>query len=51
MTEKEILEAAWERVSSGQIDQDPDSIYNNAKMFDYPRYTWDELERLIKGIK
>ena len=45
------LEDAWQRVAHGSVDWKPDSIYNNIMMFDYPRYSWFELQDLIKGIK
>jgi hypothetical protein len=44
-------EDAWQRVAHGSVDWEPDSIFNNSMMFDYPRYSWLELQDLIKGIK
>ncbi len=49
--EREILEKAVQRVYFGVVDIDPKTSFNNMLMFDYPRYTWDELHNLIKGIK
>ena len=50
-TKEHSLEEAWQRVDWGDVDYDPESIYCNMKMFDYPQYTWHRLEKLIKGIK
>ena len=47
----EALDNAWQRVAHGSINWEPDSIYNNSMMFDHPRYSWSELQDLIKGIK
>jgi len=44
---RQILDDAWERVSRGGIET---PIFKNIKMFDHPRYSWGELERLIKGV-
>jgi len=49
--EREILEKAVQRVYFGVVDIDPKPYLNNMMMFDYPRYTWNELHDLIKGIK
>ena len=47
---KKILAEAWQRVAWGHASEDP-GPFRNILMFDYPRYNWDELERLIKGIE
>ena len=50
-TKQQILEDAWERVATGDVNATVETLPSNIKMFDYPRYTWDELHDLIKGIK
>ncbi len=47
-SEAEILEEAWQRVARGSTEP---QMFSNNMMFDYPRYTWNELEKLIKGQK
>ena len=46
---KIILDEAWNRVCFGRVDYDENKHMNNHMMFDYPRYTWSELQDLIKG--
>jgi hypothetical protein len=50
---KRALEDAWLRVSTGNFDATVDTkvFPSNMMMFDHPRYTWEELNDLIKGIK
>jgi hypothetical protein len=45
-----VKEAAWERVSYGKVDFTAED-FKNSMMFDHPRYSWAELQDLIKGIK
>lgn len=48
----ETLEHAWQRICYGKVDYDVNEpVSNLMRMFDYPRYTWDQLHDLIKGIK
>jgi ElaB/YqjD/DUF883 family membrane-anchored ribosome-binding protein len=46
----EALEDAWQRVSYGKVDF-TDKDFKNSMMFDHPRYSWLELQDLIKGVK
>jgi hypothetical protein len=46
----EALDNAWQRVSYGKVDF-TDKDFKNSRMFDYPRYSWLELQDLIKGVK
>jgi hypothetical protein len=50
---KRSLEDAWLRVSTGNINANVDTktFPSNMMMFDHPRYSWIELNDLIKGIK
>lgn len=44
---RRVLEEAWVRVSRGRVFDNPS--FSNIHMFDFPRYSWGELEQLIKG--
>lgn len=46
---KNVLETAWQRVATGNMNPDTNTFPSNIKIFDHPRYSWNELERLIKG--
>jgi hypothetical protein len=46
----EALDNAWQRVSYGKVDF-TDKDFKNSMMFDHPRYSWLELQDLIKGVK
>ena len=50
-TKEHSLEEAWERVSYGKVEYDPEEDFKSSMMFDHPGYSWYALHDLIKGIK